>query len=931
MGVKPIPSIGNVPIHQDPPLYRGRYDPPAFEVVPPGVDPPIPGYEPSPFEKPTFGPAIDRDRLPPGNHRDSFRPFPEGPGGYRNLPLPPGQREIPVHVGDHTVHYRENFRGGPPFRDQGNGIPYRDGQPFRDSSAQPPPFRDPGYRPPSASVYRDNAYRNNSHSSFRDGPSGKYRDNIPYRDGSTFKPPNIDQREAPGPINYNDPNFREAFREGSQDGNIPRDHMRGGYRPNNRNRPGSRRPPHSEHDKYRERDFRDRERYNENRDPVERSRDLEKKVVFERHREDRSRDERGREYDRVKEYNEKDRDYDRTSSEKKIKSSPKRSRPHESRDKKRSESRGRSRDRDGRRDKKEERSRDKTSTEGSRDHKEKDKKIKDRKKKKKEKEDRKKKREKKERKEKDVIKKESEDVVNKDVVTDNIENIEASKEKAENEVEKVKASLSPKIVKNEKPDELYSDVATDGIDKNIIENYVKHDEQNQDTDQVALNKDECFDGIELQVPSDELDLKLDNDNNDKEMLASLPALSKWEVDEDAGEKIKEPGEISSPEAEENNDKVTSEVIKRAENAIFTKAINSLRPIEIKKISGDRIKLYADDSTGMTKGLMNNIQITVPIVEPEQRSVELNERKKRSSKTPPRLSVKDRLGGKIEDVRRSKDTRVVQSTVERVKSRSKTPKRDQPYRRVTVDRDRGQRFQAKVDSNIQKVDIVKSERRISSEAVKSERTDQFDKYRKDEKYSSTRTKDDNKKKELLHKHHKEAKKTKLPVESEKSTNANNNTLDKNGSESKNSSLNRERKKSTLDEANFEPDYDETVESDNETKQETGKKRERSKSPIFEPVKKIKTEIDTIKLDLANVKKKDESGSESTSGSESSSSSSSSEARKRKRKKKRTKRKKRHAVSDSESDSDSSSDDHKKKKKRRKHKKKSSKKKKKSKHK
>ncbi|KAL4712324.1 hypothetical protein ACJJTC_004086 [Scirpophaga incertulas] len=86
--------------------------------------------------------------------------------------------------------------------------------------------------------------------------------------------------------------------------------------------------------------------------------------------------------------------------------------------------------------------------------------------------------------------------------------------------------------------------------------------------------------------------------------------------------------------------------------------------------------------------MNNIQITVPGTDSEKRSIELNERKTLSKTPPPRLSVKERLGGKVEDIRRPREPRVVHSAVNRVKSRSKTPKKEQTYRRVMVDnRDR----------------------------------------------------------------------------------------------------------------------------------------------------------------------------------------------------------------------------------------------------
>lgn len=925
MGLKPLLPVDNVPAQTDaPPSYRGRYDPPPFEDIPPGVEPPVPGFEPSPFEKPSFGPPglMDRERLPPPNFRESFRaPYVEGPTGFRDIPASNVQNEIPVHVGDQP-RYRDNYR---PYRDQGS-IPFREGQSFRDSGGPPgPPYRDPNFRgagPP----FRDNAFRN---ATYREGG---YRDNPPHNfreGGPPFRPPSADPREQP-PANYLDPNYRDGYRDES---GVNREHMRPGYRPNIRNRGGPRRNPNMEHDRHRERDGRERERYNEGRDP-DRARELEKRTREGRDgreprepreprevREGRDgREERPREYDRNREYDkDREREHERPTPDRKNRSSPKRSR--EVRDKKRSESRGRSRERDSRREKKEERTRDK-SADKNREHKEKEKKIKERKKKKREKEkevEKKKKREKKEKKDKDGIKKEEDDV-DKDDAKDaakepkeDMEEVEKQKppiEPDENQIdEKPELLQSSSINPEENPNnDLYGDEAAEAVDKEIIQNYVKTDENaesNENKDENDTSKEEPFDGIELQANADELDLKLDIEttSQNKEMLAPLPELSKWEVDDENIEKCKEPGEITSPEEEDDGGKVTSDVIKRAENAIFAKAINSLRPIEIKKISSDRLKLYGDDQT---KGPVNNIQITVPVMDIEHRSIEMNEKKKRSSKTPPpRLSVKERLGGKVEDVRRPREPRVVHSTVERVKSRSKTPKKDQPYRRVTVEREKSRKPEA-----FNRLESSKSDRRIVSENIKSGdkvrsrspgiegKKKDYDKSSREDKKYNTDSRNRHQAKEVVAKNN----------------------------------LDRERKKSTLDEAQFEPDYDEHVELEIEAKEDFGKKRERSSSPPGpSESKKARIENETIKLDLTNVKKKAESESESSSDSEYTSSSSSSDMRKRKKKKKRTKKKKKRAASESDSDSDSSSDDHKKKKKKRKHKKKSSKKKKKSKHK
>lgn len=156
---------------------------------------------------------------------------------------------------------------------------------------------------------------------------------------------------------------------------------------------------------------------------------------------------------------------------------------------------------------------------------------------------------------------------------------------------------------------------------------------------------------------------------------SIPEPSKWERDEDllsAGEKIS--GSDTSPyDDKSGSGKVTNEVLKRAENAIFARAINAIRPIEIKKISVERQKLYANEKNqrdgspatsvimikstpSPTANEMHSFQITVPVNSNDltERSVEIKMDKPsiERAKTPVR-SVKDRLGSKITDVPRSR--------------------------------------------------------------------------------------------------------------------------------------------------------------------------------------------------------------------------------------------------------------------------------------
>lgn len=63
-----------------------------------------------------------------------------------------------------------------------------------------------------------------------------------------------------------------------------------------------------------------------------------------------------------------------------------------------------------------------------------------------------------------------------------------------------------------------------------------------------------------------------------EMLAPMPELSRWEIDEPMAVA---PVTQASPETSREN-AVTNEVLKRAENAIFKKAISAIRPDQLSK-------------------------------------------------------------------------------------------------------------------------------------------------------------------------------------------------------------------------------------------------------------------------------------------------------------------------------------------------------------
>ncbi|KAJ8667352.1 hypothetical protein QAD02_009014 [Eretmocerus hayati] len=167
-----------------------------------------------------------------------------------------------------------------------------------------------------------------------------------------------------------------------------------------------------------------------------------------------------------------------------------------------------------------------------------------------------------------------------------------------------------------------------------------------------------------------------------EFLAPLPEPSKWERDEAVADKLDddEDGEASATPDKvpsENDDSksgklVTNEVLKRAENAIFQKAINAIRPIEIKKISDSRKILYQNpEPKVMTEPelerepLRKSVNVTIN-VNKNERNVEISTETLKKSKSerskfkglqlsPTRLSAKERLGDKIDDKVKIRDT------------------------------------------------------------------------------------------------------------------------------------------------------------------------------------------------------------------------------------------------------------------------------------
>lgn len=136
--------------------------------------------------------------------------------------------------------------------------------------------------------------------------------------------------------------------------------------------------------------------------------------------------------------------------------------------------------------------------------------------------------------------------------------------------------------------------------------------------------------------------------------------------------------------------VTTEVLKRAENAIFAKAINAIRPIEIKKICPERQKLYANESSNerdkspissanVEKPSDDLLQITVLNTE-QERSVEIKSGMRNQRNKTPVRSIKERLGKKLnEDLKSRSRTpqqkNVSESRTDRSKSREREKRRE----------------------------------------------------------------------------------------------------------------------------------------------------------------------------------------------------------------------------------------------------------------
>lgn len=213
-----------------------------------------------------------------------------------------------------------------------------------------------------------------------------------------------------------------------------------------------------------------------------------------------------------------------------------------------------------------------------------------------------------------------------------------------------------------------------------------------------------------------------NPNIDLEMDEyAAPEVSKWERDEYKSAASFDNSEVdlgNGDAKKSSEEKVTTEILKRAENAIFARAISAIRPMEVKKsksgpehdASGGRkespiASLTSKKSESSLE--LKAFQVTVPANESGFRSVEIKtpENKRESSrqkKSPPmRTSIKNRLGIKVVE-KKERSSTPPRSPRKRLQSDLKV------VRQSTREENRGYRSQA------EKIPQASRERHPSSE-------------------------------------------------------------------------------------------------------------------------------------------------------------------------------------------------------------------------
>lgn len=236
-----------------------------------------------------------------------------------------------------------------------------------------------------------------------------------------------------------------------------------------------------------------------------------------------------------------------------------------------------------------------------------------------------------------------------------------------------------------------------------------------------------------------------------EFLAPMPELSKWERDDttektdDVCESPMEKIQLDEPKSAKV---VTSEVLKRAENAIFQKAINAIRPIEIKKISESRKVLYQNPEPKVLEVEPNrearkSVNVTINVGRNE-RNVEITEPVKKAkldrtkfkpvpeTYSPTRLSAKERLGEKVDENKERKIS-PIKSFLDRREMKSENQSRSRSPR-STRDKRISPLLDRRVDSSLT---IPGSERKVFLDDRKRDNKDRGDRSKERNDFRSER--------------------------------------------------------------------------------------------------------------------------------------------------------------------------------------------------
>lgn len=134
-------------------------------------------------------------------------------------------------------------------------------------------------------------------------------------------------------------------------------------------------------------------------------------------------------------------------------------------------------------------------------------------------------------------------------------------------------------------------------------------------------------------------------------IAPVPEPSKWEIDDHnicvASQIISlEPKDGTDYQNEKlSNEKVTNEVLRKAENAIFARAIKAIYPFDKTDGNNDNQRVYSESlPRTVPKDKIKNFEITVPTSNSQERSVQIKDESSHSPKVVK--SVKERLGSKV---------------------------------------------------------------------------------------------------------------------------------------------------------------------------------------------------------------------------------------------------------------------------------------------